>query len=230
LSRRLCIGLLAFALGCGAVFALTGAAAAQRQPQVQMPPEDPHGADINEGRTPAQVFATDCGVCHKSVQGLAKDRSPNALTSFLRQHYTTGIQQAGALAAYLASIPSAPEPRGGRQLMPTRVSPPERQPAQSDPRRALRPEGPGRVIESDPRRALRPEGPGRVIDDEGLRVRRPPKPLDARKPADGEKPSPIPEPAAAAKVPEERDTSTSAISPPVAPPAPAAPKPPEIPL
>lgn len=215
MSPRLCICLLAFALGCGAVFALTWAAAAQRQPQVQMPPEDPHGADINEGRSPAQIFATDCGVCHKGAQGLAKDRSPNALTSFLRQHYTTGIQQAGALAAYLASVPSAPEPRGGRQLMPTRVSPPERQPAQSDPRRALR-----------------PEGPGRAIDDEGsgLRVRRPPKPVDARKPADLERPSPMPEPAAAAKVPEERDTATSAIAPPVAPAAPAAPKPPEIPL
>lgn len=215
MSRRLCICLLAFAFGCGAVVALTWAAAAQRQPQAQVPPEDPHGADINEGRTPAQVFATDCGVCHKNAQGLAKDRSPNALVGFLRQHYTTGIQQAGALAAYLASIPSAPEPRGGRQLMPTRVSPPERQPAQSDPRRALR-----------------PEGPGRAIDDEGsgLRVRRPPKPLDARKPADVEKPSPIPEPAAAAKAPEERDIPTSAVAPPVVPAAPAALKPPEIPL
>ena len=213
MSRRLCISLLAFALGCGGVFALTWAAAAQRQPQVPLPPEDPHGADINEGRTPSQVFATDCGVCHKSAQGLARDRGPNALISFLRQHYTTGIQQAGALAAYLASVPSAPEPRGGRPLMPTRVSPPERPPGQIDPRRALR-----------------PEGGGRTIDDEGPRVRRPPKPLDARKPADMEKPSPVPEPTAAAKVPEERDTPTSAISPPVAPAAPVPSKPPEIPL
>jgi hypothetical protein len=182
---------------------------------VQAPPEDPHGADINVGRTPAQVFATDCGVCHKSAQGLARDRSPNALISFLRQHYTTGIQQAGALAAYLASVPGAIEPRGGRQPMPTRASPPERQPAQSDPRRAVR-----------------PEGGGRPADDEGMgtRIRRPPKPLDARKPADAEKPSPIPDPAAAAKVPEDRDTPTSAFSPPIAPAAPVAPKPPEIPL
>jgi hypothetical protein len=214
LSRRLRISVLAFALGCGAAFALTCAAAAQRQPQAQLPPDDPHGADINEGRTPAQVFATDCGVCHKSAQGLAKDRSSNALVSFLRQHYTTGIQQAGALAAYLASVSSAPEPRGGRPLMPTRVSPPERQPAQSDPRRAVRPDG------------------GRTTDDEGMgqRVRRPPKPLEARKPAEVEKPSAIPEPAAAAKVPEERDIPTSSIAPPVALPAPVAPKPPEIPL
>jgi hypothetical protein len=146
---------------------------------------------------------------------LAKDRSPNSLISFLRQHYTTGIQQAGALAAYLASVPSTPEPRGGRPLMPTRVSPPERPPAQIDPRRAVRPESPGRATDDD---------------GSGLRVRRPPRPVDARKPAEVEKPSPIPEPTAAAKVPEERDIPTSAVAPPVAPAAPVPPKLPEIPL
>ena len=215
MSRRLRIFLLAFALGCGAAFALTSTAAPQRQGPPQPPPEDPRGADINEGRTPAQVFASDCGVCHKGPQGLAKDRSPNALIGFLRQHYTTGIQQAGALAAYLASAPSAPEPRGGRQPIPTRVSPPERLPGQIEPRRAVRPDGVGRPTDDD---------------GSGTRIRRPARPLDARKPADVEKPAPAPEPAAAARVPEERDTPTSAVLPPVAPPAPAAPKLPEIPL
>ena len=214
LPRRLRIFLLAFALGCGAAFAFTSAAFPQRQ-QPQPPPEDPHGADINEGRTPAQVFASDCGVCHRGPQGLAKDRSPNALIGFLRQHYTTGIQQAGALAAYLASVQSAPEPRAVRPPIPTRVSPPERLPGQTEPRRALRPDGGGRPIEDDA---------------SGTRIRRPAKPLDARKPADVEKPAPAPEPAAAARIPEERDTPTSAVTAPIAPPAPAAPKLPEIPL
>ena len=214
LPRRLRIFLLTFALGCGGAFALTSAAFPQRQ-QPQPPPEDPRGADINEGRTPAQVFASDCGVCHRGPQDLAKDRSPNALIGFLRQHYTTGIQQAGALAAYLASVQSAPEPRAVRPPIPTRVSPPERLPGQIEPRRALRPDGGGRPIEDD---------------GSGTRIHRPTRPLDARKPADVEKPAPAPEPAAAARVPEERDTPTSAVTAPAAPPAPAAPKLPEIPL
>ena len=214
LPRRLRMFLLALALGCGAAFALTSVALPQRQ-QPPPPAEDPRGADINEGRTPAQVFASDCGVCHKGPQGLAKDRSPNALIGFLRQHYTTGIQQAGALAAYLASVQSAPELRAVRPPIPTRVSPPERLPGQIEPRRALRPDGGGRPIEDD---------------GSGTRIRRPTRPLDARKPADVENPAPAPEPAAAARVPEERDTPTSAVTAPVAPPAPAAPKLPEIPL
>ena len=228
MPRRLRIFLLAFALGCGAAFALTSAALPQRQ-QPQPPPEDPRGADINEGRTPAQVFASDCGVCHKGPQGLAKDRSPNALIGFLRQHYTTGIQQAGALAAYLASVQSAPEPRAVRPPIPTRLSPPERVPGQIETRVSPPERVPGQI---EPRRALRPDGGGRPIEDDGTgtRIRRPTRPLDARKPADVEKPAPAPEPAAAARVPEERDTPTSAVTAPVAPPAPPVPKLPEIPL
>lgn len=57
--------------------------------------------DIDQGKTPAQIFATDCATCHKAARGLAKGRSSAALASFLEEHYTTNGDQAAALAAYV---------------------------------------------------------------------------------------------------------------------------------
>ena len=57
--------------------------------------------DLERGKSPQQMFSSDCALCHKSPQGLAKDRTTYGLTRFLRQHYTTESGQAGALAAYL---------------------------------------------------------------------------------------------------------------------------------
>jgi hypothetical protein len=59
--------------------------------------------DLNEGKTPAQMFSSDCAVCHQNANGLAKGRNTGQLAGFLRQHYTTGTQQAGMLAAFLTS-------------------------------------------------------------------------------------------------------------------------------
>ena len=58
--------------------------------------------DYSAGKTPAQLFATDCSACHKSPQGLAKGTDARALVGFLREHYTTKPESAGALAAYVA--------------------------------------------------------------------------------------------------------------------------------
>ena len=57
--------------------------------------------DFSAGKTAAQLFASDCSACHKSPGGLAKGQSASALTSFLREHYTTKPASAAALAAYL---------------------------------------------------------------------------------------------------------------------------------
>lgn len=57
--------------------------------------------DLTAGKTAAQLFASDCAACHKSPGGLAKGQSASALTSFLREHYTTKPASAAALAAYL---------------------------------------------------------------------------------------------------------------------------------
>jgi hypothetical protein len=58
--------------------------------------------DFSAGKTAAQLFASDCSACHKSPGGLAKGQSVSALTSFLREHYTTKTESAAILAAYLS--------------------------------------------------------------------------------------------------------------------------------
>lgn len=62
--------------------------------------------DLSEGKTPAQIFASDCTVCHQKPNNLAAGRNAGELANFLRQHYTTGAAQARILAAYVASLSS----------------------------------------------------------------------------------------------------------------------------
>ncbi len=75
--------------------------AAPRQPSATVPQTEP--MDLDEGKSPQQMFSTSCVVCHQSPQGLAKGRGAGQLGSFLRQHYTTGTGQANILANYLTS-------------------------------------------------------------------------------------------------------------------------------
>lgn len=58
--------------------------------------------DLEAGKTPAQLFASNCSACHRSPAGLAKGREPG-LVGFLRQHYTTSAASAAALASFLAA-------------------------------------------------------------------------------------------------------------------------------
>jgi hypothetical protein len=57
--------------------------------------------DYDAGKNGPQLFASDCNACHKGPAGLAKGRDKGALTSFLREHYTSRQETAGLLAAYL---------------------------------------------------------------------------------------------------------------------------------
>jgi hypothetical protein len=59
--------------------------------------------NLDAGKSPSQIFAGTCNVCHKSPRGLLKTVSPSSLPSFLRQHYTTSPNMAGVLASYLVS-------------------------------------------------------------------------------------------------------------------------------
>lgn len=59
--------------------------------------------DLNEGKSPAELFQAGCSVCHHSATGLAKGRREGELANFLRQHYTSSVQHAGALAGFLTS-------------------------------------------------------------------------------------------------------------------------------
>jgi hypothetical protein len=57
--------------------------------------------DFTAGKTPAQLFASDCSACHRSPDGLGKKYNAGSLTGFLRAHYTTKQETAGSLAKYV---------------------------------------------------------------------------------------------------------------------------------
>lgn len=69
--------------------------------------------NLDAGKSPAQLFASDCAVCHKSPQGLAKSGSLFGLAGFLREHYTASKETAAALASFL-------EAAGGERAPPAR--------------------------------------------------------------------------------------------------------------
>ena len=68
--------------------------------------------NLDQGKSPAQLFASNCAICHKSPQGLAKAGGILGLDSFLREHYTASKESAGALAAYLKSMGTGPAAPG----------------------------------------------------------------------------------------------------------------------
>jgi hypothetical protein len=80
-------------LGAGvAVLAVLGAVPAAAQ------------ENLDEGKSPAQLFASDCAICHKSPQALGKALRLGNMESFLRQHYTASRESAAAITAYLRTI------------------------------------------------------------------------------------------------------------------------------
>jgi hypothetical protein len=72
--------------------------------------------NIDQGKSPAEMFNGDCGTCHKSAKGLANGRNSGALAGFLREHYTSSAQQAASLAAFVLGAGSGPAP--GANLKP----------------------------------------------------------------------------------------------------------------
>ena len=89
---------------------------------------------LESGKSPAQIFASDCAVCHKSPQGLARSGGIFGLSNFLREHYTSSRETAAALSAYLQSldVPAAkPQPQRRNAAKPGEGSKPaaDRKPA-----------------------------------------------------------------------------------------------------
>lgn len=78
--------------------------------------------DLDARKTPQQLFSANCSACHRSPQGLMKSNSASGVTSFLRQHYTSGPASASALAGYLASVGPG-DPRKVRQRAEPAASP-----------------------------------------------------------------------------------------------------------
>jgi hypothetical protein len=87
--------------------------------------------NIDQGKSPAEIFANDCATCHKSARGLANGRGSSGLASFLVEHYTASKDQAAALAAYVMGAgggEAAPAARG-----PKPASTPDRNRASVEP-------------------------------------------------------------------------------------------------
>lgn len=66
-----------------------------------LPSAAPALTDYSAGKTPEQLFNTDCLGCHPSARGLGHGRNAHALTGYLREHYTTNARSAARLASYL---------------------------------------------------------------------------------------------------------------------------------
>jgi hypothetical protein len=96
----------AFALTIGFVVALAPAMA-----QAQ--------TNIDQGKSASQLFGNSCAECHKAPHSLAKGKSASAVAQFLSEHYTTGRDQAAALAIYVTSgRDTVASPAPGRKLRP----------------------------------------------------------------------------------------------------------------
>jgi hypothetical protein len=68
--------------------------------------------NLYSNKTPAQIFASDCSICHKTPQGLSKAGGPLGLglEGFLREHYTASRETAAVMAKYVQSMDTGPAP------------------------------------------------------------------------------------------------------------------------
>jgi hypothetical protein len=95
--------------------------------------------NLDKGKAPAQLYASDCAICHKSPSGLTKRLGPYGLDNFLRQHYTASRESAAVISAYLRAIDNKPAPK--------RASSPKRKAKASEP--TLPPRKPAEAKSSD---------------------------------------------------------------------------------
>src|SRR5580698_9620824 len=74
--------------------------------------------NLEAGKSPSQIFAGTCTVCHKSPRGLLKTVPAGSLPSFLKQHYTTSPDMAGLLSSYLISNGATDTRYGNKDAKP----------------------------------------------------------------------------------------------------------------
>jgi hypothetical protein len=117
--------------------------------------------DFTAGKTPAQLFASDCSACHRSPDGLGKKYNAGSLTGFLRAHYTTKQESAGALAKYVI---------GFAGLRPVATTSPTAEDARL-------PDGKHRSdVSSDGEKKPRAKPPGTAANEEHVPVPQPAQP------------------------------------------------------
>jgi hypothetical protein len=57
--------------------------------------------NLDQGKTAAELYASDCATCHKSPQSVSSTKPFFGLEGFLSKHYTSSRESAAILAAYL---------------------------------------------------------------------------------------------------------------------------------
>jgi hypothetical protein len=153
--------------------------------------------NLEAGKSPSQIFAGTCSLCHKTSRGLLKTVPPGSLPGFLREHYTTSSDMASLLSAFLISNGATNTRYGGTQPADAK---PETKPAGvseqldwqgrklpgTSPRQdAAKPDDDGSspLVPRQGRNAKRPVAPGEVPDTANLSEHDP----DGRKPAGKQK-------------------------------------------
>src|SRR5580698_675509 len=145
-------------------------------------PAHAQATNLEAGKSPSQIFAGTCTVCHKSPRGLLRTVAPGSLPSFLKQHYTTSPDMAGLLSSYLISngatdtrygSKDAKDGKDGKQEKPVeqldrqgrriRTATPEPEPAKPD----AKPEKPEAKPGAEPRQAAKPDADGVNPQGEG---------------------------------------------------------------
>jgi len=94
-----------------------------------------HAQNLDQGKSPAKLFADSCAACHHTPRGLAKGRFRLTLFLFLQDHYATSSSSAWALTSYLESLDDAQRGRSRNAAKPSA-------PAGGSPRSATRPPAP----------------------------------------------------------------------------------------
>jgi hypothetical protein len=174
--------------------------------------------NIDQGKSPSEIFANDCAVCHKTTRGLAAGKNSLMLSGFLREHYTASRDQAAALAAYVLGAgggsgppPPPPSQKPGTDRTRAAVEEPKPgEPGTSEPRIAEPKTSEPKTSEPkrEPKTAARPAHPSAKPEEEV-------RPVTASR---GHKLEPEPaippqEPAAVVAVPAVSETPRSAEAP-----------------
>ena len=61
-------------------------------------------SNLDAGKSASQIFSHTCNACHRSPREIKK-----TTVGFMREHYTTGIEEAQTMTAYLASVGTDPK-------------------------------------------------------------------------------------------------------------------------
>ena len=88
--------------------------------------------NLERGKTAAQLYASNCAVCHKSPPSVSNTPGIFALESFLREHYTTSGESAAAIATYLKGLKPVASQRGRAAKRTTSQAPSVSTPSESN--------------------------------------------------------------------------------------------------